>query len=81
MSKIRIFKLDSCLACQVEVPQVLAMAKKLRIKAEVVDVDKCPVSVKRECDRIAFVPTVELDGREISKAELQRMVNEKANAK
>jgi len=77
MDKLTIFKTDSCYACREQVPQAVEIANKLGIQTEVVDVYNCPVSRKPDCDRVAWVPHMELNGQEVSLDQLRERLSKR----
>ena len=69
---IRVYTARWCGACKAELPKIRAAASKLGYSVQQIDISKCPPREKAKCQRIAFVPHLELNGLEISVSELQR---------
>lgn len=71
MSKLTVYAAEWCAACSVEVPKVVELANRLSLQVEVVDIGRCPVSHKETCDSLEAVPTLMLDGREVTREQLE----------
>ena len=70
---VRVYVTDWCGACKSALPQIRAVANKLGMRTEVVNVDRCPVNLKSACDAVNFVPHIEFNGREVSLEQLEGM--------
>lgn len=68
MAKLTIYKSDQCLPCRQMVPVIKRNAKARGDKVTVRDIDKCST---KECEAVAYTPTVLKDGRELSGTELE----------
>lgn len=75
--KLVIFKANWCGHCREQVPKAEAIANRLGIQSEVVDIDACPITKEAECKTIEFVPTMKLDGSEVSLEQLEARLNGK----
>ena len=73
MDKIVVYTTQWCGACKSALPQIRAVANRLGMRTEVVDLDRCPVNMKSACDAVAFVPHIEYNGREVSLEQLESM--------
>ena len=73
MSVIRYYSTNWCGYCKTEYPKVEKIAARLGYKVEKINVDQCPVSLKRQCDRIDAVPMVEINGKVMSVSELEKL--------
>lgn len=71
--KLLVFTTAWCGACLSEMPRIKQAANKLGLTVQEVNVDRCSVQHKEICERIDFVPTVMLDGREITVSQLEGM--------
>lgn len=60
--KITVYHSDHCAACAQVVPVIQRAAQSKGVPVELVDVDKCG----KPCANIRYVPTVLLDGHEVS---------------
>jgi thiol-disulfide isomerase/thioredoxin len=56
-----LYKSSHCGACAQLVPLVLKVAAKKGVKIKIVDVDACG----KACDRINYVPYVEINGKRV----------------
>jgi len=77
MEKITVFITDWCGACKATLPQIKAVANKLGLRTEVVNLDRCPVNMKNVCDAVNFVPHIEFNGREVSLEQLEGMAQKR----
>ena len=77
MSLLEVFVTSWCSACKTELPKIRKSASKLGLTPKIIDVDRCPVNRKDECAKVDFVPTVMLDGREISVQQLEQMASKR----
>jgi len=73
MSIIRFYSTDWCGYCKSEYPKVEKIAARLGYKVEKINVEQCPVNLKRQCDRIDAVPMVEINGKVMSVSELEKL--------
>ena len=73
MSTIRFYSTDWCGFCKSEYPKVEQIAKRLGYKIEKINVDQCPVNLKKTCDRVVAVPMVEIDGKIMTVSELEKL--------
>lgn len=73
MSSLVVYVTSWCEACKGELPKIRRSASRLGLTPQIVDVDRCPVNRKDECSKVEFVPTVMLDGKEISVRQLEQM--------
>lgn len=78
MSSLEVYIASWCRACKGELPKIRKSASKLGLTPTIIDVDRCPVNRKDECSKVEFVPTVMLDGREISVQQLEQMASNKS---
>ena len=67
-----------CEYCAADYPKVVQTAQKLGYSVEKVDVDRCPVNLKERCNKIEWVPTVELDGKIMSVQEFQKKAKQES---
>ena len=74
---LRVYTTQWCGACKSELPRIRESAHKLGYSVSVVDVERCPVSLKERCEKVEWVPHVELDGKEISVNQLEQMASNK----
>lgn len=70
---LKIYRSQWCAACHTEVPKIKAAASKAGLSVETIDIDRCDVRNKDVCDRIEFVPTAILNGREVTLEQLKAM--------
>ena len=73
MSVIRYYSTDWCGFCKTEYPKVEKIAARLGYKIEKINVEQCPVTLKKTCDRVDAVPMVELNGKIMSVSELEKL--------
>lgn len=78
MARLTVYVADWCGACKQEMPRIRQSARKLGYSVDVVDIERCSGTRKAKCDSVDFVPHVELNGAEISVAELERRANAKS---
>ena len=69
MARLTIYKSDQCLPCRQMVPVIKRNAKARGDKVRVIDIDSCK---SKDCNAISLTPTVVRDGKELSKAELEK---------
>jgi hypothetical protein len=77
MEKLIIFKSDGCGHCREQVPQAVSIANGLGIQTEVVDLDRCDVKHQSECSTIEWVPTMKLNGVEVTLEQLRDRLGKK----
>ena len=70
---LKVFTAKWCGACKVELPKIRAAASKLGYSVQQIDISECAPRDKAKCQRIEFVPHIELNGREISVSQLEGM--------
>jgi len=73
MTTIRFYSTDWCGFCKSEYPKVEQIAARLGYKVEKINVDQCPVYLKKTCDRVEAVPMVEIDGKIMTVSELEKL--------
>ena len=73
MSVIRYYSTDWCGFCESEFPKVKQIANRLGYKVERVNVEQCPIDLKKRCDSIDAVPMIELNGKIMSVKEFERL--------
>ena len=73
MDKVIVYVTEWCGHCKSSLPQIRAVANRLGLRTEVVDLDRCPVNMKSACDSVNFVPHIEYNGREVSLEQLEGM--------
>lgn len=78
MSSLVVYITRWCEACKGELPKIRRSASKLGLTPQIIDVDRCNVKKHPRCETVEFVPTVMLDGREISVQQLEQMASNKS---
>jgi len=73
MSKVEIFRSDSCAACRALVPQLESLLKNLKIQYTVTNVEKCG----QKCSDIRYVPEVKVNDKIVGIEGLIRMIRAK----
>ena len=73
MDKIVVYTTQWCGACKSALPQIRAVANRLGMRTEVIDVDRCKPGLEDRCSRVEFVPHIEFNGREVSLEQLENM--------
>jgi len=71
MPTVEVYSQKLCQACEVEIPRIIKEAKALGIDVRVIDIDRCAVNRQDTCDKIAYVPTLMYQGREIGLGDLR----------
>jgi thiol-disulfide isomerase/thioredoxin len=71
MARLTVYKSDQCGACKRIVPIIKKNAKARGDKVKIVDIDNCP---SKECEKIAFTPTVLRDGKQLSDREMEALL-------
>jgi len=73
MSVIRYYSTDWCGFCESEYPKVERIASKLGYKIERINVEQCPINLKKTCDRVDAVPVVEFKGKIMTVSEFENL--------
>ena len=73
MTTIRYYSTDWCEFCESEYPKVEKIAAKLGYKIQKVNVEQCPINLKKQCDIIDAVPMLEFNGKIMSVSELEKL--------
>ena len=73
MSVIRFYSTDWCGFCKSEYPKVEKIAARLGYKIEKINVEQCPVNLKKKCASIDAVPVIELNGKIMTVSELEKL--------
>ena len=73
MSVIRYYSTDWCGFCKSEFPKVKRIANRLGYKVERINVEQCPLKLKKRCDSIDAVPMIEINGKIMSVSEFERL--------
>lgn len=71
LAKLVIYKSDQCLPCKKLVPVIKRNAKARGDKVKVIDLEKCS---SKECEKVAFTPTVLRDGKQLSDKEMEALL-------
>ena len=72
MPKITAFYAPWCGNCEAILPKVKAYAKRNGMAFEKIDVDRCGTD---QCDSIEYVPSILVDGRPMSDALLEKIID------
>ena len=70
---LTVYTTSWCEACKTELPKIRQSASKLGLTPQIIDLDRCPVNRKDECSKVEWVPTIMLDGKEVSVQQLEQM--------
>jgi thiol-disulfide isomerase/thioredoxin len=75
--KLIIYKASWCHFCAEQVPKAQEIANKLGMQVETIDIEACPVTHKSDCDRIDFVPTMKLNGLDVTLESLEQRLSKR----
>jgi len=73
MSVVEIYSQKGCEACVIEIPRIIREANALGIEVRQIDIDRCAVNRQDICNKIAYVPTLMYNGKEIGISDLKKI--------
>jgi len=74
---LKVFVTSWCGHCKTEMPRIRAAASKLGYTPKVIDIERCGVNDKAQCEQVSFVPHVELNGQQVTISQLESMAQNK----